>query len=52
MVYFITLLFHERSITIEKWKVGDTVPFSARIGGDPASDNPTAIIYDETNAVE
>lgn len=37
---------------MEKWKVGDTVPFSSRISGDPVSDNPTAIIYDETNAVE
>ena len=37
---------------MEKWKVGDTVPFSARISGDPASDNPTAIVYDETNDIE
>lgn len=37
---------------MEKWKVGNTVPFSSRISGDPASDNPTAIVYNELNAVE
>lgn len=36
---------------MEKWKVGDTVPFSSRVSGDPASDNPTAIVYDEANGI-
>jgi len=52
MVDIVTLLFLERSLKMEKWKVGDTVPFSSRISGDPASDNPIAIIYDEANAIE
>jgi hypothetical protein len=35
---------------MKTFRVGDTVPFRVRIGGDPATDNPTAIIYDQANA--
>ncbi len=29
--------------------VGDTIPFRVRTNGDPASDNPTATVYDEAD---
>lgn len=29
--------------------VGDTIPFRVRTNGDPATDNPTATVYDEAN---
>lgn len=35
---------------MKTYKVGDTVPFRVRTNGDPTTDNPTAIILDETNA--
>jgi hypothetical protein len=37
---------------MKTWKVGDAIPFRVRIDGDPATDNPTATIYDETGAAE
>ena len=35
---------------MKTFKVGDTVPFRARINGDPATDNPTATVFDETDS--
>jgi hypothetical protein len=34
------------------WKVGDTIPFRVRISGNPATDNPTATVRDETDTIE
>jgi hypothetical protein len=34
---------------MKTFKVGDTVPFRVRTNGDPATDNPTATIYDHTD---
>lgn len=34
---------------MKTFKVGDTIPFRVRCGGDPATDNPTATVYDEAN---
>ena len=36
---------------MKTWKVGDTVSFRVRISGNPAIDNPTATIRDETDTV-
>lgn len=33
------------------YKVGEEIPFRARINGDPTSDNPTATVLDELDAV-
>jgi hypothetical protein len=35
-----------------QYKVGDTVTFRVRCNGDPAVDNPTAQVFDETNTEE
>lgn len=37
---------------MKTFKVGDTIPFRVRTNGDPASDNPTATIYDEADAAD
>ncbi len=34
---------------MKTFKVGDTIPFRVRTTGDPASDNPTATVYDEAD---
>jgi len=34
---------------MKTFKVGDTVPFRARINGDPVTDNPTAVVYDQAD---
>jgi len=36
---------------MKTYNVGDTIAFRARCNGDPASDNPTAQVYDEADAV-
>jgi len=36
---------------MKTWLVGDTIDFHVRISGNPAVDNPTATIRDETDAV-
>ena len=37
---------------MKTFKVGDTIPFRVRCNGDPATDNPTATVYDETDIPE
>lgn len=37
---------------MKTFKVGDTVPFRVRCNGDPATDNPTAQVFDETDTPE
>lgn len=34
---------------MKTFKVGDTIPFRVRCNGDPATDNPTATVYDEAD---
>ena len=34
---------------MKTFKVGDVIPFRVRTNGDPASDNPTATIYDQAD---
>jgi hypothetical protein len=34
---------------MKTFKVGDTIPFRVRTNGDPATDNPTATVYDNTD---
>lgn len=35
---------------MKTWNIGDTIPIRVRIDGDPTTDNPTAVVYDETDA--
>lgn len=37
---------------MKTFKVGDTIPFRVKTKGDPASDNPTVTIYDETSTAD
>lgn len=34
---------------MKTYKIGDTIKFRIRTDGDPATDNPTATVYDETD---
>ncbi len=34
---------------MKTFKVGDTIPFRVRCNGDPATDNPTATVYDQAD---
>lgn len=36
---------------MKTWLVGDTIPFRVRTNGDPASDNPTATVLDNLDAL-
>jgi len=36
---------------VKTYKVGDTIHFRVRINGNPGTDNPTATVYDEADAV-
>lgn len=37
---------------MKTFKVGEVIKFRVRIDGDPTSDNPTAIVLDETDTTE
>ena len=37
---------------MKTFKVGDTIPFRVRTNGNPATDNPTATIYDEADVAD
>jgi hypothetical protein len=37
---------------MKTWKIGDTIPFRARISGNPVVDNPIATVRDETDTIE
>lgn len=37
---------------MKTFEVGDTIPFRVRTNGDPASDNPTATVYDEADVAQ